>query len=369
MSDKDDTTVALRETAQRWVERRYGETRRRATLAAGGFDEGAWREMAKLGWLGIAVPETQGGSGLSDLHLGGIVEVVGAANLPEPLLAVAGMAAPLLSQAAALGNAGAAAHLLRRVVAGECVATLAHAEPTSGYDRQSVSTRAFKSGGSWIIEGSKTSVETGGLETVFLISAATPDGVGLFLVDRAHPGVEVIAFRSLDDRWLADLRLHHVRLNGDAHLRGLSANAIDDALDGGALLATAQAVGLMEALLDDTLAHLRSRQQFGRVLASFQVLQHRLVDMFIGIEEARAVVESASQTHNLDARVRQRAVAIAKVVGSRAAQLVGREAVQMHGGMGIADELRVSHLFRRLVTTEKLYGDEAYYIDRFSEAS
>ncbi|GJD52210.1 Acryloyl-CoA reductase (NADH) [Methylobacterium crusticola] len=356
---------ALVEGAARWLAGAYGEERRRRTLANGAFDAAAWGEMAEFGWFGLAVPERHGGLGLSLGDLAALVRTVGAANLPEPVAAVAGVAAPLLAQAA--GRSGAAAALLADVVAGSRIVTLAHAEPDQGYSRDAVRTRLVREATGWRLEGAKAAVEGGARPDAYLVTARAEDRAALVLVDAAAPGLAVSAYRALDGRALADLAFEAVRLPPWAFLP-VAGTAVEDALDRGAVLAMADAVGAMAVLLEDTLAHLRTRTQFGRPLGSFQALQHRAVDMAIALEEARAVVEAAAEAQACDPLERRRAVATAKVVGARAARRIAREAVQMHGGIGITEESRVSHLFRRLVVAESLYGDDDFYLDRFRAA-
>lgn len=352
----------LVEGARRWLGEVYGEERRRRTLANGAFDEAAWREMAQLGWLALTAPEGLGGLGLGLGDLAALARAVGAANLPEPVSAVAGIAVPLLAEAAQ-ANA-VAAGLLAGLLDGSRLAVLAHGEPASGFTRDYVTTTLAPDGEGRRLDGAKTAVEGGARADSFLVTARGEEGLAVAIVSRDTVGVTVTEYRTIDGRRLADLKFDAVRLPAAALLSlADTAGAIDEALDRGALLATAEAVGAMEAAFEDTLAHLKTRKQFGRTLGSFQALQHRAVDMMIALEEARAVVEIAADTS--DAGERRRAIATAKVVGSRSARRIAREGVQLHGGMGITEESRISHLFRRLVAAESLYGDRDTYLDRY----
>lgn len=360
-----ETRAALTDTAARWLGNAYGEERRRRTLANGGIDRAAWVEMAELGWFGIAVPEGKDGLGLSLADLAALMQAVGSAALPEPVAAVAGVAAPLL---AADAGEQSATDLLAAIVAGERIAVLAYAEPDGGFDRQPAGTRLHSAAGGWSLDGAKTAVEAGGHADTYLVTAITDDGPAVVMVERSMPGLTVSEYRSLDGRVLADLAFASVQLQPSARVQLADpAAAIDAALDRGAVLSMADAVGAMSVLFDDTLAYLKTRQQFGRTIGSFQALQHRAVDMSIALEEARAVVEVAADTEG-DERERRLAVATAKVIGARSARRISREAVQMHGGIGITEELRVSHLFRRLVVAESLYGDDDFYLKRFERA-
>ncbi|UHC17653.1 acyl-CoA dehydrogenase [Methylobacterium currus] len=366
----DDLRQALVDSATGWLAEAYGLERRRRTLAGSGFDRDAWREMAAFGWFSIAVPEELGGSGLGLGDLAALMRTIGAANLPEPVAAVAGVAAPLLVRAAREPGTSTLVGDLNGLLAGERIVVLAHAEPASGFDRSVVTTRAVRDGASWRLDGEKSAVEGGAQADLLLVSARIEAGIALFRVEPGAPGVTVTPFRSLDGRALADLRFEGARLPADALLPVAEPEAaIDAALERGALLTMAEAVGAMEVLVTDTVAYLKTRRQFGHPIGKFQVLQHRAVDMQIALEEARAVVDLAAEADAGDPAERRRAVATAKVVGARAARRISREAVQLHGGIGITEELRVSHLFRRLVVAESLYGDRDYYLRRFQDAA
>lgn len=351
----------LAEGARRWLGETYGEERRRRTLANGGWDKSAWDEMAGLGWLAVAAPEEHGGLGLGLGDLVALADAIGAANIPEPVSAVAGIAVPLVAEATAHPPVAA---LLAGLLDGTRIAVLAHAEPDSGFARHATDTTLRTEPDGWRLDGEKIAVEGGARADTFLVSAREGDALAVLLVPRDAAGVTVREYRAIDGRRLADLTFESVRLSSEHRLPLRDAGrSLDEALDRGALLAMAEAVGAMGAALDDTLEHLKTRKQFGKTLGSFQALQHRAVDMMIALEEARATVEIAAD--ETDAAERRRAIAAAKVVGIRAARRIGREAVQMHGGMGITEELRVSHLFRRLVALESLYGDRDTYLDRY----
>jgi len=328
---REELWTPLRESATRFVAE---------AGAADGFDRARWRRIAALGWLGLAVSEEQGGSGLHICDLVPIVESLGAGCLPEPLIAVAGVAAPLLAR---IGS-----DLLPAVLAGERIVVLACGE-----------VRADNAG---FLHGTVVAVTGGAEADMFLLAARRPDGaVGLFLVLRDAAGLTVAVTRSIDGRLFADLVLDNVKATP---LHAADATSlIDTALVGGALLTVADASGAMDALLIDTIGYLNTRKQFGQPIGSFQALQHRAVDMYLALEEVKAVVEAAAGAEGSGAFTA--AVATAKVVGVRAARRIGREAIQMHGGMGLSEELRVGRLFRRLVAGEAHYGDADAHLSRF----
>jgi alkylation response protein AidB-like acyl-CoA dehydrogenase len=351
---RDDLWTPLRESAKRFVTDLDG-------ARADGFDRARWRKIAELGWLGLAVPEASGGAGLDASDLIPIIESFGAGCVAEPLIAVAGVAAPLI---AGYADDKQRSDLLPPIVSGKKIVVLAHDEA----DNSAVATRAERQDDKWRVYGAKAAVIGGANADDFLITAHLPDGtLGLFVVPRDTAGLALSVFRSIDGRALADLSIDNVAASrlGD----GDAGESIDTALGRGAMLTVADATGAMDALLADTLAYLKTRKQFGQTIGSFQALQHRAVDMYLALEETRAVVEAAANAavHERDAF--QPAVATAKIIGVRSARRIGREAIQMHGGMGLSEELRVGRLFRRLVAGEGHYGDADRHLSLFAARS
>jgi len=359
-----DERQALKDEALKWAFAAYGDSRRRAAQdRPEGFDPEAWRELAELGWLGLAIPEEQGGAGAGFAELASVAQAVGAGLLAEPVSMVAG---PLPALIMALGSAAQQAEDLPRLAAGELLASLAHYEPDGGFDRDSIATRAEPNGAGLVLSGAKSAVVAAEAAEVFYVSARDPAGrLGLYRVPAATSGVTVTGFRAIDGRRLGDLALAGVHLPPDARLGEDAGPALDAALDLSALLSAAEAVGAMERLLDETTAYLRTRQQFGRPLSSFQALQHRVVDLYIGLQEARGTLEVASRSLSEPAAARQEAICLACIAAGRAGQAIGRESIQLHGGMGMTDELIVGHLFKRLLVATSQYGDQAYYRRRY----
>jgi alkylation response protein AidB-like acyl-CoA dehydrogenase len=331
-------------------------------LASGDDDAGRFGAMAEAGWLAIAVPEASGGLGLGLRDLAAIARAVGEAGSRVPVLAMAGVSLPLLAAAPADATAR---RLLDSALAGETKPVLAHAEPASGHRRDHVGTTLAQAAGGLRLHGRKAAIEGAALADHLLVTARQPDGsLALAAVPLDQAGVEARRFTALDGRLLMDVSLDTVVPQEHRIALPDPGAALDSALDRGALLAMAEAVGSMRVLLADTLAYLKTRRQFGQPIGRFQVLQHRAVDLTIALEEAEAVVDAACDAEG--SAEFSRAVAVAKVVACRSARLVAREAVQMHGGIGITEELRVSHHFRSLTAAESRYGDDDAYRARFA---
>ena len=360
-----DICAALRDEARKWVANAYanGHAGGRGR-EADGIDRDVWRQLADLGWLGLMVPESHGGAGAGAAEFAAIAEAVGAGAVREPVTMTAGTVVRLLG---AVANRTQADADLSAIAKGALVASLAHAEPAGGYARDAIETTATADAGSVILNGAKAAATVA--DIVFL-TARDPDGtLAVWRLPGDTPGVAVRAFRMIDGRTAADLTLSNVRVPASARMTddGDAAALLDTVLDTAALFAAAEIVGAMETLLADTAAYLTTREQFGVPLARFQALQHRLVDMYVRTEEARAALTVALSM--LDTPERVAAVAVARSVAGRAANGVAREAVQLHGGMGMTDELRVGHLLKRCLVAASSYGDADWYRNRFAETS
>ena len=353
---------ALREEALKWVAGSYPDSRRRSAAASpGSRDAEVWAELAALGWLGLMVPEAHGGAGAGAAEFAALAEAIGAGLVAEPVTMSGGVVVRLLRGAASDRD-------LAAIASGETVATFAHQEAASGYDRDRVEARAHAVGGEVALDGTKVAVVAAEAADLFFVTARDEAGaLAVFRVPADAPGVEVRGYRAICGRRIGDVVLAGVRLPAAARVTGQddASALVDDVLDFGALLGASETLGAMDALLGDTAAYLAARKQFGRPLSSFQVLQHRMVDLFIRLEEARGAVETALATIDGDAADRRAAVAVARAVAGRAANAIGREAVQLHGGMGVSDELRIGHLFKRCLVEASRNGDADWYRRRF----
>jgi alkylation response protein AidB-like acyl-CoA dehydrogenase len=318
------------------------------------------RAMGDAGWLGLAVPVDHGGLGGNDADLGIVMEQVGSALMMEPFLSTAALCAPLLVALGASLDQPPFAGILE----GTRVAALAHAEPRSGFARPVPATTASGPEPACRIDGSKCAVLDGAMADVLLVTAVDAAGhVGLHAVEATAPGVRRTAYMTVDERHVADVTFDKAVGHRVGH--GHVAEALDLALDRATVAAGYEAVGAMSSLIDMTARYLKQRHQFGQPLASFQVLQHRLVDMFVALEESRATLDVACRTLGASRTEREGAVSAAKVLYARAARHVAQQAVQLHGGMGVTDELAVSHYFRRLTFLSTLFGDADFHLDRY----
>lgn len=369
----NDDQVQLRDVLARYLGEQYGFERYQSIKrSADGWDRSVWRDLAELGVLGLIVPADRGGLGFGAVELLAMMGECGRNLLLEPMLASAVIATAVLR---AYGSDAPAGELLSAMAAGDKIAVLAHYESGARYDAGWVSTRARRVGGSYRLDGHKGVVMHAAAADVLLVSARTDGepgderGISLFMIPRASQGVSLDQYPTLDGQRAADVYLKDVEVPlagrlGDEHT---ALPAIEDALDLGLAALCAEAVGVMQALLDATVEYVRNRQQFGQPIGRFQALQHRIADMLIHLEQARSMSYLAAlRCGDPDRTERRRALSAAKALIGQSGRFVSQQAVQLHGGMGMTDELQVSHWFRRLTAAQIMFGDSDLHLQRYA---
>jgi alkylation response protein AidB-like acyl-CoA dehydrogenase len=358
----------LRDGLDKFLSTRYDLEKSRAAAKTGpGWQPDIWRGFAdELGILGAALPEEVSGIGGGAVEIMVIAEALGHALVVEPYIDTAVVAGGLLRRA----GGGVATALLEKIVAGTAIVALAASEAVSGERWQDVSTVAERDGDEWVLGGSKIVAVSAPLATHLLITARTPSGISLFVVetDTGAPGIEAHHYRTVDDRRASDLVIDGLRLPGSALLgeEGQAWASLAQARDEGAAAVCAEAVGCMRKVLADTVEYCKQRQQFGQPIGSFQVLQHRMVDMYMELEQAVAAVYLAVLNLETEPAVRARAVSAAKATVGRAARFIGQQAVQLHGGMGMTEELAIGHYFKRLTALQYEFGSTDYHVARYA---
>jgi alkylation response protein AidB-like acyl-CoA dehydrogenase len=300
------------------------------------------------------------------------MQEVGRFLMLEPYVGTCVIAPALLRHA----GASLRAELLPAICEGRAIVALADAEPGSRFSLTPLTTQAVKNGTGFVLTGDKSHALDGAEADFFLIPARThgqpedADGISLFLVPATAPGLTISAARAIDHRHNASLRLAAVAVPGSAivGLPGQASSLIEYARDLGIAARLAESVGAMEAVQERTLAHLRARRQFGQPIAGFQALQHRAVDMAIGCEEARSMTYLATLSLSRPAAERRRVVSAAKARVSQTSLFVGRQGVQLHGGIGFSDELDISHYLKRLIMIDMCFGNAAEHRNRLAAA-
>jgi alkylation response protein AidB-like acyl-CoA dehydrogenase len=360
--------LALQDTLRRFYARDYSfEHRRAVAQSAEGFDRKAWGTFAKIGILALPFPEETDGLGGNAVDSMLVMEMLGRGLALEPYLSTVVLCGGLIRDAASQAQRQ---ELLPAIGRGEKLLGFAHFEAGGRYDREYVATTAKASGAGWKINGAKSVVIGGPAADVLIVSAREGDGLSLFLVDAKAPGVRMRPYSTQDGGRAADIEFADVAVGTDARLGTAASGAalIERALDYAGAALCAESVGIMSALQEITLEYLKTRQQFGVPIGRFQALQHRMADMVIAIEQARSMaILAAVQVDSADADVRRRAVAGACAYVDAQARFVGQQAVQLHGGMGVTDELIVAHYFKRLTMIGMTYGDADFHLRRFSD--
>jgi alkylation response protein AidB-like acyl-CoA dehydrogenase len=368
----DENQQMLSDSIDRFLTDKYDlPTRRRLQNDAEGRAR-LWREMAELGWIGAAFPEEVGGfqGSLGDVMV--VMDRFGRHLLAEPYVVSAIVGGQLLLN----GLSGERREgLIGELIAGELQLSLAAGASHVLRSPEHTSFTAEASGGGWVVSGRMPVVLNGARADQLLVAARTGgrigerEGVTLFLVDANSPQVERRGFLTLDGHEAAEIVISRLSVGAD-HVVGqvdAAVPLIDAALDHGAAAVCAEAVGSMSHLVRTTSEYTKTREQYGAPLAKFQVLQHRMADMYIQTEMARSMAYLASLSLDQTVPERVRAVSGAKAHIGKAGKFVGYQAVQLHGGMGVTEELDVSWHYIRLTTINQLFGDQAFHLQRFAD--
>ena len=367
----NDEQRQLADSLTKYLANEYDFEKRKAIInSASGFSDSAWAAFAEMGLTALALPEADGGFGGGALDLMAAMEACGQALVVEPLLDNVGLAGRLVARA---GSPEQRAALLPGVIDGSVKLAFAGLEPGRRYELDPVNTKASKSGDGWLLDGEKCVVIGAPSASKLIVSARAPEGASLFIVDPTLPGVTLNPSRSVDGIRVADVKFAGVKLGADALLgkAGGAMPLIEEAHDFATALLCAEAIGAMQYANDATLEYLKTRKQFGKPIGANQVLQHRMVEMVIVTEQARsmAILAASKVDHATDAKERQRAVSAAKIKIADATRQVSQEAVQLHGGMGMTEELKISHTFRRLTMIAQRFGDADHHLERYAELS
>jgi alkylation response protein AidB-like acyl-CoA dehydrogenase len=360
--------MMLLDTTRRFIEREYDfETRRRIAAAEPGISASAWKTLAELGLLALLIPEDDGGLGGGPVETLLVMTALGEGLVVEPYLPSAVLATSAIAR---LGNDAQRAEWLAPMGSGELIAALAHDEPASGDDPLVLDTRAARVGSGYLLSGRKAVVYGAPHAGLLLVSARLDgEGLALFAVRRDTPGLRLSVYPTFDGHRAADVHLDDVHVPATARLGAEGADvaaALAAVLDLGLAALCAEATGVIDRALATTIEYARTRKQFGQPIGKFQALQHRMADMQIHREQALSMAYLAAvRAADADAHRRATALSAAKVVIGEACRFVGQQAVQIHGGMGVTDELGVSHQFKRLFAIEKLFGSTLTHLERF----
>lgn len=361
----------IRESLASYLADNYDIDKRREIIQSdSGWSRESWKFLCQdLGFIGASFSEDFGGFGGSAIETMILAEEFGKVLTLEPFIETVVIGGGFLKYS---GHADALA-LIEQIIAGELLVSFAQAERSSRYSLSSVETSATKNGNGWTLNGAKRMVISAPSADKFIVSARTSgdtrdtDGISVFIVDAASDGVSLKPYRTYDDRPAANVDFDNVNLSADAILTepGKGFSLIERVMCDALAASCAEANGVVAQMLERTLQYTQDRRQFGQPLSSFQVLQHRMVDMFTSVEQCTSMAWLASiRVDENDDAQRKYACAAAKAFISKACKQVGQSAIQLHGGMGLTEEMAISHYFKRSTILEQLYGSTDYHMQQ-----
>ncbi|PVM83879.1 pimeloyl-CoA dehydrogenase small subunit [Caulobacter radicis] len=365
----------VRDTVASFLQDKYDfETRRKIVASESGWRADYWQAFAEeLGILGASFSEDLGGLGGGAIDNMIIMEEFGKALVIEPYLGTVVIGGGFMKHS---GYAGAAS-VIEGIVAGTTTIAFAYAEPQGRYTWSDLKTTARKDGSGWILNGHKAVVVGAPFASHLVVTARTGGGqreaagVSVFLIDKNLPGVVTRDYPTVDGGRASEVYFENVSIPADALIghEGNGLPLVEKVLDEAAAASLAEGVGVLRKLHEGTLDYAKQRKQFGRAIADFQVLQHRMVDMFIELEQSVSMTYMATIKLDESDAERAKAVSAAKVRIGRALKFVGQNAIQIHGGMGMTDELAIGHYFKRGTIIEGLFGSVDHHLRRYEGLS
>ncbi len=368
----NEEQTMIQDQVEQFIQKEYDwETRQELSNSDLGFGTHNWKTFAELGWLGIAVSEKNGGFGGSSIETMLIMEEFGKGLVVEPFLETVVMSAGILDRH---GTDEQKNQVLNSVINGEMHLALAYAEPQSRFNLSDVVTEAKEDGDNFVINGFKSVVMNGPSANKIIISARTSGtqledkGISLFLVDSDIEGLTKTDYKTVDGRKASDINLENVIVSNSCLIGSLNAgfDILDEAIDRSILAISAEAVGAMEILYKTTVEYTKTREQFGTPIGKFQVLQHRMVDMFMEYEQCKSLLYMATMKNEESAPDAKKAISGLKYQVGKAGKFVGQQSVQLHGGMGVTDELNVGHYFKRLTTIGTIFGNADFHLKQYT---
>jgi len=367
--DLSEEQRLLKESLDRLIGDRYAfEQRRSYGQGTEGWSRELWAQYAELGLLGLPFAERYGGSAGGSVETMIAMEAFGRALTLEPFLASVVLGGGFLRHGA---TAEQCAELIPKIADGSLTLAFAHTERYSRYDLHDIDTRAVRDGTGWVLDGEKGVVLHGDTADKLLVTARVSggrrerNGIGVFIVDAKAEGVSRRGYPTQDGLRAAEIALAGVRVGPQGVLGepGAALPLIEHVVDEAIAALCAEAVGAMAAMHELTLEYLKTRRQFGREIGSFQILQHRAVDMLIALEQARSMAMFATMmAAEENAAERRNAVAAAKVQIGRSGKFIGQQAIQLHGGIGMTMEYKVGHYFKRVTMSDMMFGDADYHL-------
>ena len=362
----------IQQSVERFVQENYDLSNRiKISSEDPGYSKEYWSSMAELGWLGLAFDEEDGGFGGNQIDTLVLMEQFGKGLVLEPFLANIVLGGGAIKRG---GSASLKESIIPSLIDGSLQLTLAYAEEQSRFDLEDIATAAREDDGNFVLNGKKSMVLNAESADKIIVAARTngsqvdKEGISLFLVDADSEGLERENFPTVDGLRASEISLNDVKVSPE-NLIGEKDKGFEilQAVANDAILAlAAEAVGAMEVLYKDTVEYTQQREQFDHPLSDFQVLQHRMVDMFMEYEQCKSLLFRATMETVQDPHLSQRTVHALKHLIGKSGIFVGENAVQLHGGMGVTEELRVGHFFKRLLVIDSQFGNADFHLDKFT---
>jgi len=362
----------IQQSVERFVQENYDLSNRiKISSEDPGYSKEYWSSMAELGWLGLAFDEEDGGFGGNQIDTLVLMEQFGKGLVLEPFLANIVLGGGAIKRG---GSAKLKESIIPSLIDGSLQLTLAYAEEQSRFDLEDIATAAREDDGNFLLNGKKSMVLNAESADKIIVAARTngsqvdKEGISLFLVDADSEGLERENFPTVDGLRASEISLNDVKVSTE-NLIGEKDKGFEilQAVANDAILAlAAEAVGAMEVLYKDTVEYTQQREQFDHPLSDFQVLQHRMVDMFMEYEQCKSLLFRATMETVQDPQLSQRTVHALKHLIGKSGIFVGENAVQLHGGMGVTEELRVGHFFKRLLVIDSQFGNADFHLDKFT---
>jgi len=368
----NEEQTLIQDQVDQFVQKEYDwETRQSLSNSDLGFGEDNWKKFAELGWLGISVSEESGGFGGSAIESMLIMEAFGKGLVVEPFLETMIMSGGILDNH---GSDQQKSSILEPAIAGEMQLALAYAEPQSRFNLSDVVTEAKEKDENFILNGYKSVVMNGPSADKIIVSARTSgsqmeeEGISLFIVDAGSEGLNRTNYKTVDGKRASDITIENLSVSNENIIGQINSGfaILDSAIDTAILAISAEAVGAMEVLYKTTVEYTKTREQFGTAIGKFQVLQHRMVDMFMEYEQCKSLLYMATMKHEEGSVDAKKAISGLKYQVGKAGKFIGQQAVQLHGGMGVTDELNVGHYFKRLTTVGTIFGNTDYHLKKYT---
>lgn len=368
----NDEQTMLRDAVLQYMEKSYDFDQRQSVVKSDApYAADKWQEFAQLGWLAMLFSSEDEGFDGGAVETMLIMQEMGRFLVVEPFLATVVMSGGCLRRSS---NATLRSSLLTGLMEGSVLPALAYSEPQSRYTLEHVATTAASSGDDFVLNGKKIVVLNGGTATHLIVAARTKGdtndrhGISLFCIPADSAGIDKQSYKTVDGNHAAHIELVDVKVSKDNLVSELDEgfSMLQAVIDDATLAVCSEAVGIMDEMTQQTIAYTKDRQQFGVPLSSFQALQHRMVDMFMTLEQSRSLLLRAIIKTDEQSKEAAEAIAAVKYYIGTAGRKLGEEAVQLHGGMGVTDEMKVAHLFKRLTVIDTLFGNSDYQLNRYA---